>query len=178
MKKFPKSGDKKETQIKESQWHKRKGTILGCIVLLLIFLPVIWVYYHALRGSDNQSSPDSQNYINSDYYDLGAKFSSVYDVIDCCFEEFRYDISGYETIEACYENGNCYTLEADISSGSIDTIYFPNGGWLDFYSAEIDSEGFASDYDDENRYWEFQVDTVLIENAAYDWASANGYQIE
>lgn len=56
------------------------------------------------------------------------------------------EISGTYTVEACSQNsGNCYDLEADISSGTVETIYFPNGGHIDL-SAELDENGEGEDY--------------------------------
>ncbi len=47
-------------------------------------------------------------------------------------------------MEACsQDSGSCYDLDADISDGVVERIYFPNGGHLDLDGAEIDEDGYA-----------------------------------
>lgn len=62
--------------------------------------------------------------INKDSYpDYDTMYDNAYDE----WETVREYIDGTFAIDACSDSG-CYTLDADISSGYIDTVYFPNGG--------------------------------------------------
>ena len=58
-------------------------------------------------------------------------------------------------------------------------IYFPNGGYL-YFSADIDEGGNASDFDQNGDSWDFTIDmdSSVIDDAIYDWASDNEYTIE
>lgn len=53
-------------------------------------------------------------------------------------------------------SGNTYTLDADVDNGEVQRLYFPKGGWVDFDSSEIDSDGIGSGTDETGRYWEFR----------------------
>jgi hypothetical protein len=53
-------------------------------------------------------------------------------------------------------SGNTYTLDADIEDGEVQRLYFPKGGWVDFDSSEIDSDGNGSGTDENGRHWEFR----------------------
>lgn len=95
------------------------------------------------------------------------------------WDEIRPHLDGSETVEACSsESGNCYDLEADISGGEIDTLHFPNGGYLNF-SAEVDSDGSASDSDKDGNNWDFTLDmnSQIVDDAISQWASENGYTL-
>ena len=59
------------------------------------------------------------------------------------WSEIQNYISGTENIEACSDSG-CYSLDAEIQSGSIISVHFSNGGYLSI-DAEIDEDGNASD---------------------------------
>ncbi len=96
------------------------------------------------------------------------------------WDEIKDYIDGTETIEACSEeSGNCYYVKADISNGIIERIYFSNGGYLDFF-AEIDEDGSAWDFDKNGNSWDFTIDinSPIIEDAVYEWAGDNNYEIE
>lgn len=102
------------------------------------------------------------------------------DAISEHWDEIRDNLDGSEEIEACSsESGNCYDLDAEISSGQIEEIYFPSGGNLDF-SAEISDDGTASDYDGDSNSWDFtlDMDSSIVDDAVQEWADDNGYQIE
>lgn len=53
-------------------------------------------------------------------------------------------------------SGNTYTLDADVENGEVQRLYFPKGGWVDFASSEIDSDGNGTGTDENGRYWEFR----------------------
>lgn len=53
-------------------------------------------------------------------------------------------------------SGNTYTLDADVEGGEVQRLYFPRGGWVDFNSSEIDSDGNGSGTDENGRLWEFR----------------------
>lgn len=55
-----------------------------------------------------------------------------------------------------HDAGNYYTLDADIVDGSLERLYFPKGGWIDFYSCTLD-EGLTGECtDEEGRDWEIE----------------------
>ncbi|MCZ2845125.1 MAG: hypothetical protein O2U61_01285 [Candidatus Bathyarchaeota archaeon] len=54
-----------------------------------------------------------------------------------------------------------YTLEVEIEDNEIITIYFPKGGYLDqfdFWSTELDEDGYAEVETDDGRYFDVQID--------------------
>lgn len=53
-------------------------------------------------------------------------------------------------------SGNTYTLDADVEDGEVLRLYFPKGGWVDFDSSEIDSDGNGSGVDENGKEWEFR----------------------
>ena len=53
-------------------------------------------------------------------------------------------------------SGHEYTLDADVENGEVHRLYFPKGGWVDFSSSEIDSDGNGSGTDEQGRSWEFR----------------------
>lgn len=80
------------------------------------------------------------------------------DIISEDWDEVMMNMNGQEFIEACSDDsGNCYTLVADISNGTITQIYFPNGGYL-YFDADLDSSGEASDTDEDGNGWDFTID--------------------
>lgn len=53
-------------------------------------------------------------------------------------------------------NGNTYTLDADVNETSVDRIYFPKGGWIDFYRCELDEDLQGECEDEQGRSWVFE----------------------
>lgn len=150
-----------ESEETNSPW----GTIITIIVLVVLGF---WIF-----GGDKSSSSSS----GGNYYD-SENVIDQYDAKSDYWDDIAEYLDGTYTIEACSDNsGNCYDLDADISSGDIDTIYFSNGGYLDIYGADVDSDGSASGDSDED-YWTFQVDDSDIDQAVEDWADYEGYTLE
>lgn len=117
---------------------------------------------------DYNSSEDDQETLSRD------------DAITEHWDEIKEYANGTETIEACSgSSGNCYDLDADINSGSVDTLHFPNGGYNSF-SGEFDEDGNASDSSYSGDSWDFSMDmdSSLVDDAVDEWASDNGYEIE
>jgi hypothetical protein len=52
-------------------------------------------------------------------------------------------------------SGHEYTLDADVEGGEVQRLCFPKGGWVDFNSSEIDSDGNGTGIDENGRHWEF-----------------------
>lgn len=102
------------------------------------------------------------------------------EAIENHWDEIKDYVDNTETIDACSsESGNCYSLDADISNGAVEQIYFSNGGYL-YFSADIDEGGIASDIDQNGNGWDFTIDmdSSIIDGAVSDWASDNDYTIE
>jgi len=96
------------------------------------------------------------------------------------WDEIKDHLSGTVSLEACSsQSGNCYDLEAEIVSGTIETLHFPNGGYRSF-SAEIESDGTASDIDADGNAWDFTVDldSSEVDDAVREWASATGRRVD
>ena len=111
---------------------------------------------------------------------LNTRTISRDDAINDHWDEIASYLNGTETVQACSgESTNCYDLNADISGGAIDTIYFDNGGDLHF-SADIANNGTASDVDENGNNWNFTLDmsSSIVDNAISQWADANGYTIQ
>jgi hypothetical protein len=64
---------------------------------------------------------------------------------------------GTLTLSVCnLQSGNCYPLDADISGTTLERLYFPKGGWIDFYSCELDDDLTGECDDEEGRLWQVE----------------------
>jgi len=139
------------------------GEIIGGLV-------IVGLIGFAIFGHDSSSPSSSygryEDYDDSSYVDNSE---DMYDTAYDHWDEVREYISGTETIDACSDSG-CYSLDADIYNGVIDTVYFSNGGYIS-PDAYIESDGSASGYDSDGRDWTFEVDTgsSLVEDAIQEW---------
>ena len=141
-------------------------------ILLVVFIVVF------LSGCSSDSNLSSSGSISDSYKSSQENIISRYDAIADYWDEIQEYLDGTEEIEACSDSG-CYDLEADISDGYITTLYFNNGGYLDFY-AGIDNSGYAYDSDDELNDWEFSIsmNSYFVDNAIEEWASDNDFELE
>lgn len=149
----------------------------NAFVGLLVIVAVVWGLF-ALFGSGSTS--DAQDKYNYDYKNKSGHTLDRDEAIDEHWDEIKDYLNGSETIEACSdESGNCYDLDAEISNGEVEQIYFSNGGYL-YFGADIDSYGEASDYDQNGNGWDFTLDmnSSIVDDAVSDWASDNDYKIE
>lgn len=169
----------------EEQKEKWKGAvwILGICLVIAFFIFTHGNGSSTKNDSTSDYNPPSEHrfygYDEESYYEE-RKTIDRYDAINDYWDEIREYVNGTETIEACsWESGNCYDLDAEISDGYIEQIYFPEGGYL-YFSTEIDSDGQASDYDMNGDSWGFtlDMDSSIVEDAVYDWASDNDYELE
>lgn len=132
--------------------------------LLLILLPILLMGAGCIQIQTNEK----EKIIDKDT------------AIEQYWYEIKYLVNGTENIDACSEDsGNCYSVDADIYNGTIDRIYFSNGGDIEI-GMEIDSDGEASGFDYERRAWAFTVDmdSSIINDALEVWANNNNYEIE
>jgi hypothetical protein len=53
-------------------------------------------------------------------------------------------------------SGNSYPLDADVNGFDVERIYFERGGWVDFYSCELDDDYSGYCTDENGNDWEFQ----------------------
>ena len=146
--------------------------IIGAIAAFFIF-----------RNNDSSNSSTNTFPANSSYRNSGTSEHTTLsrdDAISEHWDEIKEYVDGTETVEACSSSsGNCYDLDADISNGEIEQIYFPNGGYL-YFSADINESGSASDSDQNGDSWDFTLDmsSSIVDDAVDNWASSNGYTIE
>jgi len=153
-----------------SEEKLENGNGTGWIVLIILIL---------IFSFNGDRREEKRKYIGIDEETRKEKTLERDEAISDYWYEIKDYVDGTETINACSsESGNCYDLDADISSGVIDELYFDNGGYL-YFSADIEDDGSASDYDQNGDSWDFYVDmdSSIIENAIYDWASDNDYTI-
>lgn len=123
---------------------------------IVFSIVVIGLIGWAMAGAFNSDSNDYnlKESSNNNSRILGSPSYFETDFEDEYYEEEKERPDGTYTVEACSQNsGNCYDLDADISDGNVDTIYFPNGGYLDV-DAELDEDGYGegSSYNGDN--WE------------------------
>ena len=138
------------------------------------WLLIVGLAYFAFSNRDTPSAPNEVRSTATD-----AEVLTRDEAIENHWDEIREHLDGTDEIEACsLESGSCYSLEADITSGMIETLRFTNRGWLHF-GAEIDETGSASDVDDEGRMWDFTLDmgSPLVDDAVAEWARANNRRI-
>jgi len=134
------------------------------IIYLIFFLLIFGSFFHQ-KGKD--IAINKQRIVNYNQ------------AIDDYWDDIKIYIDGTENLEACsMQSGSCYDLYADISGGKIEKLYFDNGGYL-YFSADIDSDGSASDSDYSGNYWEFNLDTTsdVVNEAVHAWASENYFEI-
>lgn len=144
------------------------------LITILAIIGIGWWLFSSNNSSSNYSYPDT------DYSSYETdRAMDRYDALSDYWDEIVEYIDGTETVEACSDSsGNCYDLDADISSGEIETLYFSNGGYISIYGADIESDGEASGSDDEDNYWTFQIDEDLIDDALENWAYDNDVTLE
>ena len=56
---------------------------------------------------------------------------------------------------ASLESGNSYTLDVEVDDTTVDRVYVPKGGWVDFYGCELDDDLTGSCLDEQGRLWDF-----------------------
>lgn len=148
--------------------------------IFVILLAVGSIFFHHSDEPDEQSSyPSSYSSSYSPSYSASRNHRTIdYDgALDDHWDEIKEYINGNEAIEVySQESGNWYTLDADISNGEVESISFPNGGWI-YINAELNSDGTGEGYGSDS-YWDVEVDSYLIEEAAEEWASDNGYTLD
>ncbi len=154
--------------------------------LIVGVLATVFIFFDDSFNSSNDSRYDiSDNSIlisDSSYNNSYEEVKTIDrdDAIYKYWDEIKEYVRGTETIDACSnESGNCYSLDAEISDGQVEMIYFPNGGYL-YFSADIDESGNAFDFDQNGNGWDFTIDmnSSIIDDAIYDWARDNDYIIE
>lgn len=114
------------------------------------------------------------------YYYPNEKVITRDEAVDGYWYEIKDYVYGSKFVEVfSYKSANYYTLLTDISGGSIDTIYFPSGGYLYLFGADFDSNGYAFGVDLEGNGWDINLDmnSSIVDNAIEDWASDNTFTI-
>jgi hypothetical protein len=140
-----------------------------------IFIVVGLIILGAIFWGNDSSSSDYGGY-DEDY--PRQKTIDTYDAKSDYWDEIKEYIDGTYTVEACSEDsGNCYDLDLDTNDGYTDTLNFSDGGYI-YISTEIDSNGRASDYDDDGDYWDITLSDSDIDDAVEEWASDNEYILE
>jgi hypothetical protein len=142
--------------------------------IFVILLAAGSVLFH---HSDTPAEQSSYSSYSPSYSSSRNHRTLDYDeALDEHWDEIKEYINGSETIEVySQESGNYYTLDAELSNGEVESISFPNGGWI-YINAELNSDGTGEGYGSDS-YWDVEVDSYIIENAAEEWASDNGYSL-
>ena len=160
----------------------RDGIIGWLVILGLVFW---WGSSHEKKTAEPAAAPSfgipAGRSSYSPSYSVGSDNVTLSrdEAIADHWDEIKEYLNGSETIEACsLQSGNCYDLDADISSGSIDTIHFPNGGWKNL-AGDVDSDGSASDMDNDGDSWDMNLDmnSSSVDDAIQEWADSNGVEI-
>lgn len=157
----------------ENEDESNSGKWIGAVIIVII---LIFVFNSGGKNKDISSS----RYSGSTRTVSKDKEISRDDAISDYWDEIKDYVDGTETVNVCSsESGNCYDLDVDISSGVIEEMYFRNGGYL-YFSADIDENGEASDYDQDGNEWDFSVDmdSSFIDDAISEWSSDNEYTID
>lgn len=64
---------------------------------------------------------------------------------------------GTETLAVfSHDSGNYYNLDGDIEDGTLERLYFPKGGWVDFFSCDLDEDLQGECIDEEGRLWSIE----------------------
>lgn len=53
-------------------------------------------------------------------------------------------------------SGNSYYLDADLEGLTVERLYFPKGGWVDFYDCELDDSYSGLCTDENGNMWDIQ----------------------
>jgi hypothetical protein len=125
-----------------------EGSGAGILVIILAF-----AYFGGLFGGD-KSSYDEEPITEqpAEYYpsELSSSTNSL--------EDNEESLSGSYTVEACnQDSGSCYELDADLDGSMVNTVYFPNGGNLDFDDGSCEGS-YCYGTDEEGTEWEFTVE--------------------
>lgn len=61
---------------------------------------------------------------------------------------------GTVTLQVMNQNsGNSYPLDAEVAGTTLERVYFPKGGWVDFYDCELDEDLTGECEDEGGRWW-------------------------
>ena len=175
-------------EVSEKFFKKYLRNVYNAKLMLIVSILIFTVTLNFLMANfliNNFDEPINKNLKISDKYNKNfysdEKENNIVlysEAIENYWDEIKEYIDGYETIEAC-SNSGCYDLEAYILDGRVEKIYFPNGGYLYFFNAEIDSNGEASDMDQNGNWWDFSLDmdSSIVQDAVSEWANDNGYTL-
>jgi hypothetical protein len=146
-------------------------------IYIIVFLVGASLFHSNEKEAERPKTYLAPSYDSVNYYEPGRTSKIDRDeALDQYWDEIREYINGTETIEVySFESGNFYTVDAEISNGEVESIYFDNGGYI-YINALLNSDGTGEGYGADN-YWEVEVDSYLIDNALEEWASDNGYEI-
>jgi hypothetical protein len=62
---------------------------------------------------------------------------------------------GTLTLSVCnLQSGNCYPLDGDVTGTTLNRLYFPKGGWIDFIGCELDDDFTGECDDEEGHAWQ------------------------
>lgn len=158
--------------------QKNGNALIWIIVAIIVYFIFINDDFGKSQAVHSLVEPASDYYRSPEVSE--SRTISYNEAISEYWDEIKDYVDGTETIEACSStSGNCYDLDANISSGAVEQIYFSSGGYL-YFSADIDENGNAFDYDQNGDAWDFalDMDSSIVDDAVNDWASSNIYTIE
>ena len=152
---------------------------MPAFAIILLLLVGSTIFHHSSKEDSKIITPSYTNgsersYSRQDY--KGKRTITQDSALDEHWDEIKEYINGSESIEVySHKSGSNYTLDADISNGEVESIHFPNGGYI-YINADLDSNGTGEGYGSDG-YWDVEVDSSLIEDATEEWASDNGYTL-
>ncbi len=137
----------------------RRDHYIGLAILLVVFVGL------AFLGQVTSDGPSENVYRMGDLAKKGGSptlrkhFEPSEDDPSTSNDESNDQALGYFgtlTLEAHYlSSGNSYPLDADLNGLEVERIYFPKGGWVDFYSCELDEDFYGFCIDENGKEWEF-----------------------
>lgn len=128
------------------------------VIAWVFWIGIIVAGFWWLGGDSDSSSTSVESYSSGGYY----RDTNDYDPPEPDFDDYKEYIEA-DSVEACSSSG-CYELDADVSGGEVETIYFDNGGYREL-DAEFDEDGDGYGTGSDGDEWEVHVDESEIEAA-------------
>lgn len=64
---------------------------------------------------------------------------------------------GTISLKVCnLQSGNCYPLDGELTGSSLNRLYFPKGGWVDFSDCELEEDMTGECVDENGKSWRIE----------------------